>query len=171
MPAPRDERFVIMGVAGAGKTLIGERFARAIGAGFVDGDDFHPPENVAKMAAGVPLTDADRAGWLTTLAARIARARAGGAPLVVACSALKRSYRDTLRSGDPTLRFVLLDGPRDVIARRLSGRHGHFMPAALLDSQFAALERPGADEDVWTCDVRQPPDTIVADLAARGAGR
>src|SRR5438552_2884672 len=127
--APR--QYVIMGVAGVGKTLIGAAFARAIGAEFADGDDYHPPENVKKMAAGIPLTDDDRAGWLRALARRIAEAHRGGTSLVVACSALKRAYRDVLRGGSPTLQFVFLHGAKALIAGRLADRRGHYMPASL----------------------------------------
>jgi gluconokinase len=156
-----------MGVAGAGKTLIGSRFARAIGAEFLDGDDYHPPENVRKMAAGIPLTDDDRAGWLRALAGRMRVAREAKAALVVACSALKRAYRDVLRTGDPEARFVLLRGPRALLAERLGARRGHYMPASLLDSQLATLEEPAPDEEAWTCDAQDSPDAIVDALVAR----
>ena len=162
-------RYVVMGVAGVGKTLVGSMFARAINATFVDGDDYHPPENVRKMAAGIPLTDADRSGWLRTLADRIRESRTTNAALVVACSALKRAYRDLLRQGDDALRLIFLDGPREVIAERLAARRGHYMPAALLDSQIATLEAPAADEHAWTYDVRESPQDIVAALRARAA--
>lgn len=156
-----------MGVAGAGKTLIGSRLARALGDTFVEGDDYHPRANVAKMAAGIPLTDADRQGWLDALAARIDEARREGAGLVVAASVLKRRYRDVLRAADPDVRFILLAAPRTVIADRLEHRTGHYMPPSLLDSQLAILEPPGVDERAWTCDGGQAPDAIVRDLAAR----
>ena len=131
-----------MGVSGAGKSVVGERLAAALGAPFCEGDTLHPPENVAKMHAGVPLTDADRAPWLDRVAAWLAEHPAG----VVSCSALKRVYRDRLRLAAPDARFVLLDVPEAVLAERLAHRPAHFMPAALLDSQLATLERPGADE-------------------------
>lgn len=159
-----------MGVAGAGKSLIGALFARDAGIPFVDGDDYHPRRNVEKMAAGIPLTDDDRAEWLTILGSKLREAREGGSGLVIACSALKRIYRDTLRreAGAP-VRFIYLRGPRATIAERLEGRRGHFMPASLLDSQLATLEEPGADEDAWVVDVRETPAAIVADLMTRVA--
>lgn len=155
--------FVVMGVAGSGKSVIGGALARGLGVDFVDGDDYHPPENVAKMARGVPLTDRDRAEWLRTLERRLEQANAGNRGIVVACSALKRSYRDVLREAG-AVRFIFLRGPRELLLARLVGRRGHFMPASLLDSQFATLEEPGADEDAWVVDVSASPDTIVADL-------
>lgn len=160
-----------MGVSGAGKSVVGAALARALGAAFVDGDDVHPPRNLEKMARGIPLTDADRAGWLAALAARIAESRVERRGLVVACSALKRAYRDVLRSGAPELRFVHLTGPRALIAERLIGRRGHFMPASLLDTQFATLEPPGDDEQPWTYDVAQPPDAIVDAIVRRATHR
>jgi gluconokinase len=160
-------RYVIMGVAGAGKTLIGSRLAGTLGIEFVEGDDYHPPENVERMRSGTPLTDADRQGWLAALAARLLDARRAGKGLVIAASALKRAYRDLLRAGDPDVRFVLLGAPRAVIAERLEHRQGHYMPAILLDSQLAILEIPGADEQAWIYDAQQTPDAIVNDLAAR----
>ena len=156
-----------MGVAGAGKTLIGSRLARTLGVEFVEGDEFHPPANVAKMAAGVPLNDADRAGWLDALAARISRARRDDHGLVVAASVLKRAYRDVFRAADPAVQFILLTAPRPVIADRLEHRTGHYMPPSLLDSQLAILEPPGADEQAWVYDNERSPDAIVADIAAR----
>lgn len=167
MTPPRIGRYVVMGVAGAGKTLIGSRLARALGSEFVEGDDYHPAANVAKMAAGIPLTDADRAGWLDALAARIRDARAANEGLVVAASVLKRKYRDVLRAADPELRFIHLVAPRPVIANRLEHRTGHYMPPSLLDSQLAILEPPGADEGAWVYDNERPPDAIVGDIAAR----
>jgi carbohydrate kinase (thermoresistant glucokinase family) len=160
--------YVIMGVAGSGKTTIGARLARALDVGFVEGDALHPAENVRRMAQGIPLTDADRRPWLLSIAARIREARQAGRGLVVACSALRRSYRDLLRAeGAPDLQFVFLRGTRDLIARRMSTRTGHFMPASLLESQFATLEEPSPDEAAWVCDGDAPPDAIVADLIRR----
>lgn len=160
-------RYVVMGVSGCGKTTIGTALARALGVPFVEGDDLHPPENVERMAAGIPLTDADRAGWLRALSQRLAGARSSSAGLVMSCSALKRAYRDVLRTGDPGVRFIFLDGPREVIAERLASRTGHFMPAALLDSQLATLEPPGPDEGAWRCDLTDSADDIEADLLRR----
>lgn len=160
-------RYVIMGVAGAGKTLIGSRLARALGVDFAEGDDYHPPENIARMSAGIPLNDADRQGWLAALAARIMDARRAGTGLVVAASVLKRAYRDLLLAGDPELRFVLLTAPRPLIAERLEHRTGHYMPPILLDSQLAILEPPSADERAWVYDAAESPDAIVNELARR----
>ena len=171
MPTAGRGLYVVMGVSGSGKSLIGAAFARALGVEFVEGDSYHPPENVAKMASGIPLRDEDREGWLHALAARLGVARRAGTGLVLACSALKRSYRDLLRaeSGAPDLRFVYLRGERSLIAERLAHRSGHFWPASLLNSQFDALEEPAPDERVWVCDVAHPPEDIVAHLTARAA--
>ena len=133
---------VVMGVAGSGKTLVGRALADRLGWTFVDGDDHHPEANRAKMAAGVPLTDADRWPWLDRLRALLDDARARGAGVVLACSALKASYRERLGAGDPRLAFVFRDGDPAVIAARLAARRGHYMPPSLLDSQIATLERP-----------------------------
>ena len=160
--------YVILGVSGSGKSTIGAPLARALDIEFVEGDGLHPPENVKRMAAGIPLTDDDRRGWLIAIAARLREAQRAGVGLVVSCSALKRSYRDLLRSvGDEGLRFVYLAGSRALIAERLAQRRGHFMPASLLDSQLAILEQPSPDERAWVCDISQTPDTIVADLVRR----
>lgn len=137
---------VFMGVSGSGKSTLGAAVAAELGWSFYDGDDFHPAANVAKMAAGIPLTDADRRPWLARLHDLIADHLAQGEPAVVACSALKKSYRDQLRAGNERLVFVYLRGDRERIARRLAKRRGHYMPADLLDSQFADLEAPGPDE-------------------------
>jgi len=161
--------YVVMGVAGSGKSLIGAAFAQALGVDFVEGDAYHPAENVRKMAAGTPLTDADREGWLRALAARLGDAKRAGTGLVMSCSALKRSYRDLLRAQAPDLRFVFLKGPRALLAERLAGRRGHFMPASLLESQLATLEEPSSDEEAWLCDISQSPDAIVAGLVALAA--
>jgi gluconokinase len=156
-----------MGVAGAGKTVVGSLLANGLGAPFLEGDDLHPPANVRKMAQGIPLTDDDRQPWLAAIAARIAAAKRSGAGLVVACSALKRAYRDVLRGADADLRFVHLTGDRALIAQRLAHRAGHFMPRSLLDSQLATLEIPGPDEHAWTYDVAETPPSIVAGIVAR----
>jgi gluconokinase len=156
-----------MGVSGCGKSTIASALAAELDVTFVEGDAFHSPENVRKMATGVPLTDEDRGPWLAALADRLRDARAAARGLVMTCSALKRAYRDTLRGGDPAVQFVFLDGPKALIAERLASRAGHYMPARLLDSQFAALEKPGADERAWLCDISDSPDDIVADLIAR----
>ena len=161
--------YVVMGVSGAGKSVIGKPFAKALAVDFVEGDDFHPPENVRRMSSGIALTDEDRAGWLQALADRIREARDAGRGLVVTCSSLKRAYRDVLRTGarPAPLRFIYLRGSRQVIAERIGARRGHFMPPALLNSQFDTLEEPTPDEDAWVCDVSRPSQEIVADLVQR----
>lgn len=162
--------YVIMGVCGSGKSTIGATLARALDIEFVEGDDLHPLDNVKRMAAGTPLTDDDRRGWLIAIAARLREAKRAGLGLVVSCSALKRSYRALLRSaGDPNVRFVYLAGSRAQLAERMANRRGHFMPASLLESQLAILEEPSPDEGAWVCDIRETPDTIVGDLVARSA--
>jgi len=162
--------YVIMGVSGSGKTLIGAQLARELDIAFVEGDDLHPPENVERMAAGTPLTDADRRDWLLAIAARLQEAKRAGTGLAVSCSALKRSYRDLLRSvGATDVRFVYLAGSQALLAERMAQRRGHFMPPALLESQLAILEEPSPDERVWVCDIRETPNTIVGDLVARSA--
>jgi gluconokinase len=133
---------LVMGVSGAGKTVLGRALAAALGWDFADADDYHSPANVAKMRAGTPLTDDDRAPWLAALREEIGRRLASGRPLVLACSALKQTYRDMLQSDPVRVRLVFLDGPRELIAARLAARAGHYMPPALLDSQLAALEAP-----------------------------
>lgn len=153
---------VVMGVSGSGKTTVGVALAARLGVRFVDGDDLHPPSNVAKMAAGHPLTDADRAPWLVRVAAALTAAAPTG--LVVACSALKRSYRDVIVRAEPRTIFLHLTADRAVLAERLADRHGHFMPAALLDSQLATLEPLAADERGAVIDVAPSPD-LVADTA------
>jgi gluconokinase len=158
-----------MGVAGSGKSVIGAALAHALGIEFVEGDAYHSAENVERMSRGVPLTDGDRARWLHALAARIREAKEDGTGLVLSCSALKRSYRDILRAGASDLRFVFLRGERALIAERLARRVGHFMPASLLESQFAALEEPSPDESAWVCDIRKSPDDLVAALAANAS--
>jgi gluconokinase len=158
-----------MGVAGAGKSLIGASLAGALGVEFVEGDDYHPPENVARMASGIPLTDEDRDGWLRALTARLAEASDQGRGLVMSCSALKRRYRDRLRAGDGDVQLIYLRGPEPLLAERLAGRIGHYMPGSLLESQLAALEEPTPDEGAWVCDVGAAPDEIVASLAARAS--
>lgn len=162
--------YVMMGVCGSGKTTIGAQLARALDVAFVEGDGLHPPENVHRMAAGIPLTDDDRRGWLSTIAARLREAKDAGTGLIVSCSALKRRYRDLLRTvGATDVRFVYLKGSRELLAERMASRRGHFMPPALLDSQLAILEEPSPDERVWMCDITQTPDAIVAELVTRSA--
>jgi gluconokinase len=158
-----------MGVSGSGKTLIGAAFAHALSIDFVEGDEFHPADNVERMSSGISLTDENRAEWLRLLAARLGKAKDSGKGLVMSCSALKRSYRDILRGAAPGLRFVFLQGERDLIAERLAARRGHFMPPSLLDSQLDILEAPLPDEDAWVCDVRQSPTDLVDALVARAS--
>jgi gluconokinase len=157
---------VIMGVSGSGKTTIGRVLARRLGWLFLEGDALHPPENIAKMKAGHPLDDEDRAPWLAAVAARIDQWRDDGKCGVVACSALKRRYRDIIIGGRADVRLIYLEGSRALIGERLAQRHDHFMPASLLDSQFAALQPPTADEDAITVPVDVPVDAIVARIAA-----
>ncbi|HJU67288.1 MAG TPA: gluconokinase [Gemmatimonadaceae bacterium] len=160
--------YVVMGVCGSGKSLIGAKLARELDVEFVEGDHLHPPENVKRMAAGIPLTDDDRRGWLLAIAARLREAKRAGVGLVVSCSALKRKYRDLLRtSGDADVRFVHLAGSRALIEQRMANRRGHFMPASLLDSQLAILEEPLDDERAWRCDITEAPDAIVSNLVKR----
>jgi len=162
-------RWVVMGVSGCGKSTVGQQLADAAGYAYLEGDAFHPQANVEKMSAGQPLTDDDRRDWLCAIRERIGQARAQGLGLVVACSALKRSYRDLLREADPALRFVHLDGPRTLIAERLSARRNHYMPPQLLDSQLDALEPLESGENGFRLDIRQPPAQLVeAILAGRG---
>jgi carbohydrate kinase (thermoresistant glucokinase family) len=165
-PPARPGRWVVMGVSGCGKSTIGAALAHAEQVPFIEGDEFHPDANVAKMASGVPLDDTDRAGWLQTLAEQIGNARAGGTGIVVSCSALKRRYRDLLRQADPDLRFIHLHGSRALIEQRLHTRPGHFMPPALLDSQLRDLEPLEADEAGMTLDITLAPWLLVARITA-----
>src|SRR5688572_1931960 len=137
---------VVMGVSGSGKSVLGTALGRSLGIPFIDADDLHPASNKALMAAGTPLTDADRMPWLNAVAATIAKRVTEGHPSVVACSALKRSYRDLLRNKVPDLLLIYIDCDAEIIARRLETREHEFMPATLLASQLATLEPPQADE-------------------------
>jgi gluconokinase len=157
-------RWVVMGVSGAGKSEIGARLAAALGVPFLEGDSFHPQRNVARMSAGIPLTDADRAGWLHRLRDQIAAARGRGEGLVLSCSSLKRSYRDLLRGADPGLRFAYLHGERAVLEQRMRSRPGHYMPASLLDSQLNDLEPLQADEAGVRLDLAQTPEQLVSTI-------
>ena len=153
---------VVMGVSGSGKSTTGAALARDLGWPFIEGDDLHPPENVAKMAAGVPLTDDDRWPWLDRIVAELRARSRQSADIVLACSALKQSYRDRLApAGD--VRFVHLHGDRETIAARLAVRHHRYMPASLLDSQFATLEPPG---DAIVVDIRDDVETQVRKIVA-----
>ena len=153
-------KLVVMGVSGCGKTTLGKALADRLGASFVDADDLHPPENVEKMRQGQPLTDADRAPWLDLVANTLRT----NAPVVVACSALKRAYRARLRQAGE-VRFLHPAAPFDVIAARMAARQGHYMPPALLASQFSTLEPPGPDEAV-TLDASLTPDAILKQALA-----
>jgi carbohydrate kinase (thermoresistant glucokinase family) len=156
---------VVMGVSGSGKTTIAALLAQELGWRFEDGDWFHPKANVEKMESGTALTDADRQPWLEAIAAWIDDLKAKGGHGVVACSALKRRYRDILaRAGHDTVRFIYLKGDEALIAKRMTARHGHFMPPTLLESQFATLEEPGPDEHPITVSVAGTPYEIVAGI-------
>ncbi len=151
-----------MGVSGCGKTTIAELLSRELGWDYRDGDEFHPPANVKKMQSGTPLTDDDRWPWLEAIAAWIAELRRSNRHGVLACSALKRQYRDLLRAGHADVRFAYLKGDEKLIARRIAARHEHFMPPALLRSQFDALQEPGPDEDPITVAIDARPHEIAA---------
>lgn len=150
-----------MGVSGAGKTTVGRLIGKRLGADFLEGDSFHPPANVEKMRRELPLDDEDRAPWLAALASELGRYAARRQSVVLACSALKRRYRDVLRSGAPSLRLVHLKGTRAQIEARLAARIGHYMPPTLLPSQFAALEEPGADERAIVVEISETPAAIA----------
>ena len=158
---------VVMGVSGSGKSTVGALVAAALGCQFQEGDDLHPPENVEKMRRGIPLTDTDRGPWLEAIAAEIDRWRARGESGVVTCSALKRAYRSILIGGHTDVDLVYLKGSYDLIHRRLAARHEHFMPVALLDSQFAALEEPAPDEGPLTVAIDGRPAEIAAGIVSR----
>lgn len=154
---------VVMGVSGCGKSHVGAALAARLGIGWRDGDDLHPATNLAKMRAGQALDDDDRWPWLD----RVAAALRSEAPLVIGCSALRRSYRDHIRAGaGGPVAFVHLTGSKALIAARMAARQGHFMPPALLDSQFASLEPPGPEERALALDVAAPPEALVARAAA-----
>lgn len=162
-------KYVIMGVSGSGKSSVGEALSAVIGAPYIDGDDLHPAENIAKMSAGIPLTDADRWPWLDKVGERLARHEG---PVFIGCSALKRIYRDRIReaAGSPVT-FIHLAGPKSLIAGRMAHRSGHFMPGSLLDSQYAALEPPGPEEGALTISIDQPLDAMIEQIttALQGA--
>jgi carbohydrate kinase (thermoresistant glucokinase family) len=159
---------IVMGVSGSGKSTIAVAVAQALGWPFLEGDDLHPPANIAKMQSGQPLDDADRMPWLARIGDWIdARAQSGGA--VITCSALKRSYRDLLAADRPQVLFVYLKLTQEVATRRAQSRQGHFMPASLVQSQFDTLEEPGRDEPVLVVNADRSPAAIVADIVARVA--
>jgi len=160
-----------MGVSGSGKTTVAVLLAAVLKAQFLEGDDLHPAANIEKMQAGIPLTDADRLPWLQAIAARIDRWRETGQSGVVACSALRRAYRDILVGARQDVTLVYLKGSTDLIRRRMAARHEHFMPVGLLDSQFATLEEPAADEHPIIVDVGGGPAEIVARILDQLATR
>lgn len=155
-------KLVIMGVSGCGKSTVGAALAKALDATYVDGDDLHTPQNIAKMNTGTPLHDTDRWPWLDRVGDALASRQE---TTIIGCSALKRAYRDRIRAkvGEPVL-FIHLSGTREEIARRMRNRPGHFMPASLLDSQFAALEEPRLDEYAVTVAINQPLAEILQNL-------
>ncbi|MBP2413833.1 carbohydrate kinase (thermoresistant glucokinase family) [Arthrobacter stackebrandtii] len=158
------QHIVVMGVSGCGKSTIGALVAHELGLPFTDGDSLHPMANIAKMAAGTPLNDDDREPWLEIVGKELAGSANG---LVVACSALKRSYRDMIRVQAPDVVFLHLAGTREVLGSRLEGRSGHFMPTALLDSQLATLEALDADERCVVIDISAPVPALVSDAVVR----
>ncbi|WP_220700609.1 gluconokinase [Mycetocola lacteus] len=158
---------IVMGVSGSGKSTIGIALAESLGLPFVDGDDLHPVHNKEKMAAGQPLNDEDRAPWLEIIAERIRDDLASGTPIVVACSALKRRYRDQLVRLAPSTVLIHLVGDRALIAARQAGRNHEYMPNSLLDSQFAALEPLEADEHAFEVSLDQTPEQILAEIHTR----
>ncbi|SOE18945.1 gluconate kinase (SKI family) [Hoeflea halophila] len=160
---------IIMGVSGCGKTSVGEGLAQITGIRFMDGDALHPKANIDKMSAGIPLTDEDRWPWLERIGREFAKSPV---PLIIGCSALKRGYRDLIRHhAGAMVSFIHLSGSRQIIARRTQARKGHFMPPALLDSQFAALEPPTADENSVSINIDQPLATIIAQAARHLEGK
>jgi carbohydrate kinase (thermoresistant glucokinase family) len=156
-----------MGVSGSGKSTVARLLAEQLSCSMLEGDSVHSPENIRRMAEGIALSDADRRIWLADIAERIAASSRSRHALVVSCSALKRRYRDVLRQGDRHLVFVHLVGDKQTIRHRLSVRHDHFMSPALLDSQFDALEMPGPDEDVISCEITKSPADIVSSVLAK----
>lgn len=169
MAHPWDTAIVVMGVTGAGKSTVGSLLAEKLNRLLIEGDSLHPPANIEKMSHGTPLTDNDRLPWLKAIAARIDVARKTHQPIIVTCSALKRSYRDILTDGHDDVGFVYLKGAKDVIAARLAARKGHFMPPQLLDSQMAALQEPAADEPSIDVAIDGSPGEIVDRIVAQFA--
>jgi len=166
MGIERVRGIVLMGVSGSGKTTISQALAARTGFTEQDGDDYHPAANIEKMKAGIPLTDDDRLPWLYAIAAAIDHYAESDTPVIIACSALKRSYRDILVHGRNDVRIVYLKGPPDLIAQRLTKRSGHFMPPSLLDSQIGVLEPPQPGEHILTADIDAPVERIVDKIIA-----
>jgi len=160
---------IVMGVSGAGKSTIASRLAQRLNRPLLEGDSFHPPQNIEKMKRGIPLADEDRLPWLLAIAARIDAARQAHQQVVVTCSALKRAYRATLAASHSDVGFVYLKGAKELIARRLASRAGHFMPAQLLDSPFAALQEPAVDEPSIVVAIDGAPDEIVESIVEKFA--
>lgn len=158
---------VVMGVSAVGKSTVAQALARRLGVPFAEADDFHSEANIAKMSAGVPLTDADRKPWLEAIGAWLREREAAGSGGVVTCSALKRAYRDVLREAAPGAFFLHLTGSRELLQQRIAARRGHFMPPELLRSQLETLEPLGADEFGTTLDVTAPPEELVEEALAR----
>jgi len=165
-PSAWNAAIIVMGVSGAGKSTIAQRLAARLNRVLIEGDSLHPPQNVAKMKQGIPLADEDRLPWLQAIAAQIETARRANKPVVVTCSALKRTYRATLCSGNGDVGFIYLKGARELIAQRLAARKNHFMPAQLLESQFAALQEPAEDEPSIMMTIEPQPDEIVERIVA-----
>ena len=169
LESPRAHRgappiLVVMGVSGAGKSTVAKELAARLGWPFEEGDWLHPEANIAKMHAGIGLTDADRRPWLEAVAAWIDGQRAKGRPAIITCSALKRCYRDMIIGDRPEVRLVYLRGSRTLIAERLAGHHEHFMPARLLPSQINTLEEPGPDEDPLIIDIGPPAGQLAEEI-------
>lgn len=155
---------IVMGVSGSGKSTIGALLAEKLEQEFIDGDALHPEENRTKMAAGIALDDADRTPWLNNIGEKLSDSNKAGAPVIIACSALKRSYRDLIRSHEPDTLFVHLTGGKQLIGERMAARKHEFMPTSLLTSQLATLEEPSSDEHVLLAEIAHTPEQIVSDL-------
>ncbi|WP_417217581.1 gluconokinase [Arthrobacter sp.] len=164
-PVPGD-RVVVMGVSGCGKSTVGALLATELDGTFVDGDALHPQANIEKMSAGIALDDEDREPWLRQIGVQLGQAAAAGRTLVIGCSALKRSYRDLIRAAAPDTRFVHLHGTEELLRERMQVRPGHFMPASLLDSQLATLEKLAPDEAGRMFDIADSPAQLASDAAA-----
>ena len=162
--AEKTQVIILMGVSGCGKTMVGNALSAKVGWPFYDGDDFHSPANIDKMANGIPLTDDDRRPWLVNIRALMTETLQAGPSIIIACSALKESYRRQLRQNDTRVQFVLLRGSYDLIWRRMQAREGHYMKEAMLQSQFDALEEP---VDAIIADIDTDIDTIIGNIVAK----